>query len=53
MIINRDLNIDQNNRDYHFAPNCAALRILSCRTKESCLSRNNLKNLRKLALHPP
>jgi len=25
VIINRDLNIDQNNSDYHFGPNRAAL----------------------------
>jgi len=25
VIINHDLNIDQNNRDYHFGPNRAAL----------------------------
>jgi len=28
VINNRDLNIDQNNRDYHFGPNRAALHWL-------------------------
>ena len=28
MIINRDLNIDQNNRDYHFGHNRAALDVM-------------------------
>ena len=49
MIINRDLNIDQNNRDYHFGRNRAALISIQafaakpCATPTVVLKGNRLK----------
>jgi len=36
VIINCDLNIDQNNRDYHFGPNRAALSEWLQKKKRDC-----------------